>query len=275
MTGPFGNEPHTEGATSAGTRDGTAPAPTEPLRADGAGPAVAETQAGDDRVRDPVEGLYGRRRGQPLSARRRDLLETLYPRLAIDPDGPPPARAADLFGHAPRAVWLEIGFGGGEHLLHQARRHPDVGLVGCEPFENGMAKALSGIAEEGLSNVRLFLGDARRVVDWLPDAGLERVFLLYPDPWPKKRHRKRRFVSQPALDRLARAMAPGAELRFATDIADYAAWTEDHVARHPAFARADPDADPTVPWDDWIPTRYEEKAVRAGRTPRYFGYRRL
>ncbi len=239
-------------------------------RATGAG-SSGEARTGE-RTREPVRGLYGRRRGHPLSARQAGLVEDLYPRLAPDLSRPPPDPLTGLFGGETRAVWLEIGFGGGEHLVRQAARHPDTGLIGCEPFENGMAKALAAVEETGLANVRLHLGDARDVIDWLPPGSLSRVFLLYPDPWPKKRHFKRRFVSMPTLDRLARAMAPGAELRFASDIDSYVEWTVDHMARHPRFRPAPGDRDPLVPWEDWASTRYEEKALREGRVPRYLSF---
>jgi tRNA (guanine-N7-)-methyltransferase len=180
-----------------------------------------------------------------------------------------------LFPRPVADVWLEIGFGGGEHLIQAATRHPDIGFIGCEPFVNGLAKALARIDELRLDNIRIHDGDAADVLDRLAPASLGRVYLLYPDPWPKRRHWKRRFVSASNLARLARVMRPGAELRFATDWADYAAWTLVHVRRHPAFRwdaeRAD---DWRRPWDSWQGTRYEAKAVAEGRRPVYLTFRR-
>ena len=216
----------------------------------------------------PTSPLHGRRSGKALSAHQRELVRTLLPRLAVALDAP--VDPAALFPPACRDLWLEIGFGGGEHLVATARRHPDVGLIGCEPFLNGMVRALSDIAAADLANVRLHCGDAGELVDALPAGSLGRVFLLYPDPWPKRRQRKRRFVSDDMLRRLARAMRPGAELRFATDIDDYCGWTLARLLRAPDFdwpaARA---TDWRAPWPHWAPTRYETKAVEQSRRSAY------
>ena len=223
-----------------------------------------------------ARAFFGRRKGRPLRVHQASLLEALLPRLRLDLSGPAPSDPSALFPDPVDDLWLEIGFGGGEHLAAQAERRPEIGFIGCEPFVNGLAKALALIEERALANIRLHAGDAGEVVDWLPEASLGRVHLLYPDPWPKRRHWKRRFVSEANLTRLARVMRPGAELRFATDWADYAAWTLAHVRRHPAFAweaeRAD---DWRRPWADWPGTRYEAKAVAEGRRPVYLTFRRV
>jgi tRNA (guanine-N7-)-methyltransferase len=181
-----------------------------------------------------------------------------------------------LFPFEPREIWLEIGFGSGEHLLGQAKANPDVGFVGCEPFLNGVAAALSGIEREKLSNVRLRRGDGQALVESAPEAFFSRVFILYPDPWPKRRHHKRRVVSEATIEALARVMRPGAELRFATDVDDYAGWTLRRFLAAPQFrwaaARA---SDWRTPWPEWRPTRYESKAQRAGRASVYLTFVRL
>ncbi|HMN85763.1 MAG TPA: tRNA (guanosine(46)-N7)-methyltransferase TrmB [Bauldia sp.] len=220
--------------------------------------------------------LYGRRKGKPLSPRREGLMATLYPSLALDPDTTPPADPATLFPVPVRAVRMEIGFGGGEHLVHEAAAAPDIGHVGVEPFAAGMGKAVSAIADAGLRNVRLFDGDAVRLLDWLPPAALSRIDLLYPDPWPKRRHWKRRFVGPANLDRIARVLSPGGLFRFASDIDSYVAWTLFHLGRRQDFLwtaeRAD---DWRLPFPGWPGTRYEAKALAAGRKPAYLAFRRL
>jgi tRNA (guanine-N7-)-methyltransferase len=194
------------------------------------------------------------------------LTAELLPRLAIEPGDAEPLDPQRLFLPPPRAVWLEIGFGSGEHLAAQAGAQSDVGLVGCEVFEKGVAKCLAEIARRGLANVRLFTDDARILIAALSPGSIGRVFILFPDPWPKARHHKRRLVSAETLDRLARIMTPGAELRLATDDPGYFAWMLECVSAHPEFewlARRPTD------WRerpaDWPSTRYEEKARAAGR----------
>jgi tRNA (guanine-N7-)-methyltransferase len=215
-----------------------------------------------------VSPLHGRRSGKPLAAYQRELVRTLLPRLAVDVAGAIDPRG--LFPEACRDIWLEIGFGGGEHLLSAAGHHRDVGIIGCEPFLNGMARALADLAGLDLDNVRLHCGDAGELIDQLPDASLGRVFLFYPDPWPKRRQRKRRFVSDLMLSRLARAMKSGAELRFATDIDDKNGWTLARLLRSPDFIwTAERAGDWQIPWPDWVSTRYEQKAIREGRRPCY------
>jgi len=162
-------------------------------------------------------------------------------------------------------VWLEIGFGGAEHLVWQARHNPHVGLIGCEVFEDGVVKALAAIEDQALTNVRLCTWDARELLRWLPEGSLKRVFILFPDPWPKKRHVKRRLVSRALLDLLARAMAPGAELRIATDIGDYARTILLAAASHPGFLwQAAGPEDWRTRGPDWPETRYEAKAIDEG-----------
>ena len=217
--------------------------------------------------------LYGRRKGKPLAAYQEELLERLLPHLAVDVSAP--IDLARLFTARRRDIWLEIGFGAGEHLLSAAARHPDVGVIGCEPFVNGVARVLADLAGADLGNVRLHCGDAGELIDRLPDASLGRVFLFYPDPWPKRRQRRRRFVSDAMLARLARAMRSGAELRFATDVDDYGGWTLARLLRSPDFAwTAECASDWRAPWPDWVPTRYEAKAAAAGRRPCYVTARR-
>jgi tRNA (guanine-N7-)-methyltransferase len=211
---------------------------------------------------------------------QQDLMTTLLPRLRVVlPEGETPLPDSidpkALFGPSVDEVWLEIGFGGGEHLIDAATREGDVGFIGCEPFVNGVAKLLASLEQTGVQNVRLYRGDAALVLDWLPEASLSRVYLFYPDPWPKRRQRKRRFVNLETLDLLARAMRRGAQLRFATDIDDYAAWTLARIGAHPAFSwRAASALDWTRPWEGWRPTKYEAKAMAEGRKPVYLTFLR-
>ena len=191
------------------------------------------------------------------------------PRLAIDLSAGAIA-PADLFERPFTELRLEIGFGDGERLIEQATRDPDVAFLGCEPFVNGVAKALSAISERGLANLRIHCGDARDLLAALPVACLDRVELLYPDPWPKRRHHKRRIVSDDFLAAVARVLKPGSEFRYATDIDHYCGWTLAHVLRSPDFVwRAETPSDWLVPWDGWFATRYEQKARLEGRTSAY------
>ena len=218
---------------------------------------------------------YGRRRGRKPSPRQAALLEHELPRIALSLEDPPPAKLGELFAPPVDDVWLEIGFGGAEHLLWQARANPHVGLIGCEPFEDGVVKALSAIERDKLANIRLHADDARPLLRWLPDASIARAFILFPDPWPKKRHHKRRLVSAATLADLARVMRSGAELRIATDIGEYAHWILLAIGQQPSFRWT-----AQVPRDwrersvDWPPTRYEQKALREGRRCCYFRFRR-
>jgi tRNA (guanine-N7-)-methyltransferase len=233
--------------------------------------------------------LHGRRRGKKLRAGQQSLLDTLLPRLTLElpaepvvtPDNEVAESAtkidlADLFGGAlpSGGAWLEVGFGAGEHLVWQAENNPDVGLIGCEPFINGVAKCLAHIERTGVTNVRLFTDDARFVMAALPARSLSRAFVLFPDPWPKTRHHKRRFVQRDTLDVLARLMIPGAELRLATDDPSYLPWMVEHACTHPAFEwLAEGPADWRGRPDDWPPTRYERKML-AGHKPVFLRFRR-
>lgn len=221
------------------------------------------------------DSFFGRRKGKPLRPGQRALMDNLLPRLRIGVDGPPPDDPADLFPGRPAATCLEIGFGGGEHLIGQATENPDLGFIGVEPFENGMAKTLSAIERLGLENVRLFDRDAAFLLAWLPSASLDRVDLLYPDPWPKKRHWKRRFVSRANVDHIARALRSGGLFRFASDIDTYVNWTLQHLAgRADLVWQAGAADDWRKPWLGWSGTRYEAKAVREGRVPAYLVFRK-
>ena len=223
----------------------------------------------------PPRRVYGRRRGRPLRPGRQRLTETVLPRLAITLPEAGPLDPRTLFAASPATVWLEIGFGGGEHLAEQAERHPAIGFVGSEVFENGVARLVGEVAHRNLRNIRIFPDDARLLLDSLAPASIGRVFILFPDPWPKQRHYKRRLVAPATLDRLAAVMQPGAELRLATDDRDYLAWMLEHVTTHPDFlwlARRPTDWRERPP--DWPATRYEKKARDAGRTPAFLRFLR-
>jgi tRNA (guanine-N7-)-methyltransferase len=226
----------------------------------------------------PWRNFYGRRHGKKLrpgqAALVARLAELAPPGLGRDEN--PGRRPLDLAGLYPgKAVWLEIGFGGGEHMLAAATANPDVQVIGADPFINGVAKLLAAIERTGVRNVAVTDRDARDVMDVLPEGAIGRVFLLYPDPWPKARHHKRRFVNPPQLDQLARIMAPGAELRIATDIEDYVRHALEVVTRDPRFAwTGDRPADWRTPWPGWPGTRYEAKALGEGRRPHYLTFAR-
>ena len=219
--------------------------------------------------------VYGRRKGHRLSPRQQQLLDRTLPGLRLDLAAPAPRALESLFPAPVREVWLEIGFGAGEHLAWQAGAHPDVGFIGCEPFVNGVAKLLVQIVEQGLGNVRIHDEEAHGLLAWLPERSLGRVFVLFPDPWPKKRHHKRRLLSPPTLAALARAMRPGAELRVATDIGDYARFTLASARRAGPFTwTANRAADWRERPADWPETRYERKAAREGRRACYLTFLR-
>ena len=232
-----------------------------------------DPEAGD---RTRAGAFFGRRKGHPLRPHQAALMQSLLPRLALDLAAPAPAGLTELFTQAPDDVGLEIGFGGGEHLAAEAAARPRMGFIGCEPFVNGMAKALTLIEAQNLGNIRLHFGDASDLIAWLPSASLARLDLLYPDPWPKRRHWKRRFVQDASVAALARVLRPGSMFRFATDWADYAEWTLERLVRSPAFTwtaeRAD---DWRMPWPGFTSTRYEAKAKTAGRAPCYLVFRRV
>jgi tRNA (guanine-N7-)-methyltransferase len=241
-------------------------------------PRVADTTSmkADSGPGEPAHArLHGRRKGKKLRPHQALLIDELLPRIAID------ARRkivdpADEFAARPSQIWLEIGFGGGEHLVGEAAHHRDRGFLGCEYFVNGIAKLLTQVDAEELDNLRVFEGDAADLIALLPDASLDGVYLLYPDPWPKRRQRKRRFVSDATLSQLARVMCSGAPLHFATDIDDYAGWTLARALRSPDFTwPAEASADWREPWPDWRATRYEAKALAAGRRPVYLTFVRM
>lgn len=219
--------------------------------------------------------LFGRRKGRPLRAHQAALLETLLPRVALDLALPAPCELANLFPHSPQIVRLEIGFGGGEHMIAEACQYPSIGFIGVEPFINGMAKALAAIDAHRLTNIRLHPGEAAKVLEWLPAGKLERIDLLYPDPWPKRRHWKRRFIQDRNVAQIARVLRPDGELRFASDSPDYVAWTLEHLFRIPGLAWTAEHADDwRRPWAGYGGTRYEAKAKREGRAPCYLKFRR-
>jgi tRNA (guanine-N7-)-methyltransferase len=218
--------------------------------------------------------LFGRRQGHALRGRQANLVETLLPDLLIDLAALPEPLGA-LFSVSVDRVVVEIGFGGGEHLLAEARRNPGTGYIGAEAYLNGFGKILPSIADEGLTNIRLFQGDGEALVDALPASSISRLDLLYPDPWRKRRHWKRRFVRPQSLDALARILPPGGVFRFASDWPDYLTWTLMHARRHPAFVwQAGRAQHWRCPWPHWPGTRYEAKAIREGRKPAYLTFMR-
>ncbi|MDH5555720.1 MAG: tRNA (guanine(46)-N(7))-methyltransferase TrmB [Alphaproteobacteria bacterium] len=218
--------------------------------------------------------FHGRRKGRPIRTGRQRLLEELLPRLnaGLTEDHIDPAA---LFEPPVRDVWLEIGFGGGEHLAEQARMHPGVGMIGCEPFINGVARLLSEIDRDGLDNIRIHADDARDMIDRLPDASIGRAFVLFADPWPKTRHNRRRFIGPENLDRLARVMKDGAELRLASDQMPLIRWMLLHTINHSDFEWT---AKGPQDWRsrpaDWPQTRYEAKAAAQGIDSAYLVFRR-
>jgi tRNA (guanine-N7-)-methyltransferase len=221
------------------------------------------------------EQFYGRRRGRPLRAGQRERQIALLPRLSFALPESGQLDPASLFPGSQREIWLEIGFGGGEHLAEQAERHPEIGFIGCEVFENGVAKLLGEVDRRGLTNVRVYADDARPLLAALASGSIGRVFILFPDPWPKIRHHKRRFVAPTTLDRLAEIMSDGGELRLATDDPSYLCWMLEYATNHPAFAwTARRPADWRERPEDWPATRYEGKARNAGRVPTFLRFKR-
>jgi tRNA (guanine-N7-)-methyltransferase len=214
---------------------------------------------------------YGRKRGRRLRAGRQRLMDELLPRLAVTlpPEGEPFGQRA-RFDASIRGIWLEIGFGAGEHLLRQAARNPEIGFIGAEVYEAGVASLLAGIARENLPNIRIFHGEATALLAALPAASIGRAFVLFPDPWRKTRHHKRRLIGPAGLAELARVLRDGAELRLATDHADYLVWMLEHILKSPDFEwTAKRPSDWRARPADWPETRYEAKAIREGRTPAY------
>jgi len=218
---------------------------------------------------------FGRVGGRALSARQQGLIDVLLPHISV-PEAPSGTLDPHtLYTPAPKEVWLEIGFGGGEHLTGQAGLHPDIGFIGCEPFIEGMAKALGQIEDAGLTNVRLHMDDARPVIDRLQDTSIARIFILFPDPWPKKRQQKRRLIQPDFLDQIARILKPGGRLRFATDVKSYANEALAHFINHEAFDwRAATADDWQLPPSDHLTTRYETKKL-GDCAPVWFDFERV
>jgi tRNA (guanine-N7-)-methyltransferase len=224
----------------------------------------------------PHGSFFGRRKGHKLRSHQAELIADLLPRLALDIASTDPAELGALFDPPAAGIRLEIGFGGGEHLIAEALAFPDVGFIGCEPYVNGMAKILAQIEARNIRNIRLFAGDAAELLAWTPKASLLRVDLIHPDPWPKRRHWKRRFVQDATIASMARVLKEGGEFRFVSDIDDYCAWTLARLMRAPDFRwtaeRAD---DWQRPWPDYTMTRYGRKAEREGRRAAYLRFRRI
>jgi len=221
-----------------------------------------------------TEGFFGRRHGKTIRPAQSVALETGLALYRLDLASPAPDALHSLFPAPVKEIRLEIGFGGGEHLLHEAAANPDIGFIGIEPFVNGMAKMMMALDRQPLANLRVYDDDAMRVLDWLPPASLDAIELLYPDPWPKKRHWKRRFISAVNLDRFARLLKPGGAFRFASDVDTYVNWTLLHCRAHGQFEwQARSAADWHEPYEGWPGTRYEAKALMEGRRPAYLRFR--
>lgn len=235
---------------------------------------ASSARPGDDKDGSP-RAFFGRRKGHALKPRQTALFDTLLPKVGLDLTKPAPADPRTLFAAPVDELRLEIGFGGAEHLIGQAQANPRTGFIGSDGFLNAIAKALVAIDENALTNIQLHFGDASELIDWLPAGAFMRIDLLYPDPWPKRRQWKRRFIQDESLVRLARLLKSGGELRFATDIASYGAYALTRVMRSPDFEwTAEAADDWRKPWAGFSRTRYEAKAIREGRTPTYFIFRR-
>lgn len=226
----------------------------------------------------PQRNFYGRLRGKALKPSQKRYMEDLgklSPGRVTWEDNPErtPLDTAALFAGKP--VWLEIGFGSGEHLVHQAEANPDVGIIGVEPYINGVATLLGKLQKSPAANVRVHAGDARDLMEVLPAVCIAKAFLLYPDPWPKARHHRRRFVTAEHLKPLHSVMKPGAEFRIATDIPDYVRQTLEEVPKAGFVWLAEGPENWRTPWSDWLSTRYEQKALREGRAPHYLTFRRV
>ncbi|MBG0507970.1 tRNA (guanosine(46)-N7)-methyltransferase TrmB [Agrobacterium sp. MOPV5] len=227
----------------------------------------------EERRSRATEAFFGRRKGKPLRNQQVDTIENLLPLLKIDLESAPPQNLAALFPADVRFIRLEIGFGGGEHLAHRAVENPETGFIGVEPFVNSMAKLLAAVRERELMNIRLYDDDATQLLDWLPEGSIDHIDLLYPDPWPKKKHWKRRFVSDVNLARFHRVLKPGGKFCFASDIDTYVNWTLQHCARHGGFEWTATSADDwRTPYANWPGTRYENKAKREGRSSAYLTF---
>lgn len=229
------------------------------------------------------ERFYGRRHGKKLKSGKLFLMENLLPKITLSKEMMP-SNLSDLFDFEPTEMWLEVGFGGGEHLATQAKRNPNIGFIGAEPFLNGVASLLSHLngtwgknsneeqlLEEGRTdNVRIYPDDIRHLFDNFADNSFDRIFVLYPDPWPKSRHEDRRFAGGKNLIQLYRMLKKGGQLRIATDVQDYADWAQEQIQNTNLFKLANEDV--RKPFDDWVSTRYEQKGLKAGRIPTYLIY---
>jgi tRNA (guanine-N7-)-methyltransferase len=230
----------------------------------------------DDGVAHSHGSFFGRRKGHKLRSHQAELIEHLLPRLTLDIGAECLPDLAAVFDPPAASVRLEIGFGGGEHLIAEARAFPDTGFIGCEPYVNGMAKILTQIEAHDVGNIRLFAGDAAELLAWVPAQSLSRIDLIHPDPWPKRRHWKRRFVQDQTVMAMARALKPDGEFRFVSDIADYCAWTLVHLCRSRDFVwTAERACDWRLPWPDYTMTRYGHKAEREGRKAAYLRFRKV
>lgn len=230
----------------------------------------------DKRPSRATEAFFGRRKGKPLRGQQTGTIESLLPVLRVDLSAPRVDSIAQLFPRSAARYRLEIGFGGGEHLVHRALGNHDTAFIGVEPFVNSMAKLLGRVRDTGLDNIRVYDDDATQLLDWLPDACLDQIDLLYPDPWPKKKHWKRRFVSQVNLARFHRVLKPGGVFCFASDIDTYVNWTLLHCREHGGFEwNAGNSADWLTPFEGWPGTRYEAKARREGRSSAYLTFKRV
>jgi len=208
--------------------------------------------------------LYGRSKGRPLRPAQQNLMDELYPKVRVD-------NMPDLSSF--KEIWMEIGFGGAEHVLHLARSHPETAIIGAEPFLNGVARAVSGIHEEKLNNLFLHHGDARDVMDSLSDGLLDRLYVLFPDPWPKTRHNKRRIINEAFLEDVCRVLKPGGTLFFASDIMDYVDWTVSRLKKNGRFDfQIKAPSSWRTPYPGWPGTRYEAKAIKAGRPCHYLEF---
>ena len=236
-------------------------------------PSKREPPSGDESARG---SFFGRRKGHKLRQHQAELIDHLLPHLSLDITTKRPANAAEILDLVAGDVRLEIGFGGGEHLAAEAQNFPATGFIGCEPYVNGMAKILAQIEAHNIGNIRLFAGDAAELLAWLPPHSLSRIDLIHPDPWPKRRHWKRRFVQDRTIAAMARVLTSGGEFRFVCDIDDYCAWTLAHLLRSRDFRwlaeRAD---DWRLPWDGYTMTRYGRKAEREGRVANYLRFARV
>jgi tRNA (guanine-N7-)-methyltransferase len=245
---------------------------------------MASNHEPDDQDTPPDDGgaphahgsFFGRRKGHKLRNHQADLIDNLLPHLALDiGGGPAPSSLAELFEGEIDDVRLEIGFGGGEHLIAEAQAFPRIGFIGCEPYVNGMAKILTQIEALNIGNIRLYAGDAAELLAWASPQSMARIDLIHPDPWPKRRHWKRRFVQDATVAAMARIVKAGGEFRFVSDIDDYCAWTLAHLMRSPDFLwTAERAIDWRQPWDGYTMTRYGRKAEREGRVAAYLRFRR-